>query len=310
MKGRCITVLFSYGNCDFRPPKFHDDIGTVTLESVSGSVVTIPKAYGNKRVNRVCIKESDKKLDWQYSDPTPDEFEFYSVEEIRIPKAVKSIKVNRRIFPNLKRVLVEKQNMLYKAFDDYLVTTNLNSGFSLIAYYGDSEEFIIPDNVVSVGEFAFSFTNLRSIVFPRNFVCDSIESFLHSRWLENFDSVVEVNGVVLAFRKEIEEFVITDLKKLCKSTFQCAVPKKVVLDLESLDFSALVPPTEGFYCVALRNFKIVVDSYLKEFLEASECIIVNPDNEHYYSIDGTLFTKNKTRLLAYPQYKKTASIRC
>ena len=174
----------------------------------------------------------------------------------------------------------------------------------LVAYYGNAEEFIIPDSIGSLDSYAFSFTHLRSIVFPQNFVCDSIEPFLYSKWLENFDGAIEFNGKVLAFKKEIDEFVITNSEQLCRTTFQYAIPKKVVFNCEQLDTVSVSYTSRGFHCVELRNPKAVMQGYSAYYIRGSENIVVSPENEYYCAIDGVLFTKDKSKLLVYPQFKK------
>lgn len=127
---------------------------------------------------------------------------------------------------------------------------------------------------------------------------------MHSKWLGTFDGAIMVNGKVLAFNREVEEFVFTEQEQPCKSTFWCAVPKKVVFDLEHMNSLHLVDLSKGFSCVELRNPKIIIDEGLLDFVKVSESIVVTPDHEYYCSIDGVLFTKDQTKLLIYPYLKK------
>ncbi len=212
-------------------------------------------------MRRVYAYNDNWKDGFAYFKPEPEDFSFYSVEEIRIPESIEYIMLNKMIFPNLKRVIVDPRNKDYTVIDNCLIKLLNCNDAVLVAYYGNAEEFIIPDSIGSLDSYAFSFTHLRSIVFPQNFVCDSIEPFLYSKWLENFDGAIEFNGKVLAFKKEIDEFVITNSEQLCRTTFQYAIPKKVVFNCEQLDTVSVSYTSRGFHCVELRNPKAVMQGY-------------------------------------------------
>ena len=62
---------------------------------------------------------------------------------------------------------------------------------------------------------------------------------------------------------------------------------------------------DGVYCPSLKQLNIpagVEQIYNNSFSGclALEAITVSPDNNHFCSADGVLYTKNKTELIAYP----------
>lgn len=313
-------MIFSYKGCEF-DVGYYDKLkgGSaavcwLTLKKVNGSVLEIPNTYDEYSVEMVSVdiiflyRERDAVLD--YFEPESDHFSFYSVEEIHIPESVKSIQLNRRIFPNLKRVFVDPKNEYYKAFDHYLFCCNdhrsLSKDYSLVAYYDndeDLEEFIVPDTVRRIEKYAFSFTKLCSIVIPDTVSCDSIESFVYSKWLESFNSVITVNGITLAVRDSTDEFVI-DNTNLCSTVFKYGEPKKIILDVEGLcGFSKSIYISNGTDCVELRNSKIVLKEF-HDLLRYTRSVIVNPESENYFSLDGVLFSKDRKILLMYPSLKE------
>lgn len=299
-------MSFFYKGCEFEKENSPLAItnGSFNLKSVNGSVLEIPSVCDGEIVCRVYACSGNCKNGLEYFEPAPEDFAFYSVEEIRIPESIEYIMLNKMIFPNLKRVIVDPKNKHYTVIDDCFIKLSECIDSILVAYYGDAKEFVIPDSIGSLDSYAFSLTNLRSIVFPKNFECDYVEPFLCSKWLENFDGAIELNGKVLAFKKEIDEFVITNPEQLGRTTFHYAIPKKVIFDYEQLDTVSVSYTSRGFHCVELGNPKAMMKGHSAYYIRGSESIVVNPENEHYCAIDGVLFTKDKSKLLIYPQFKK------
>ncbi len=314
-------MTFSYKGCEFDVNSWYKSengsvaICSLTLKRVDGSVLEIPNTYKEYKVETVSLdinflySKTDTVLN--YYDPDPSEFPFYSVEEIRIPESVKSIHLNRRIFPNLKRVFVDPKNEYYKAFDHYLACCNdcyssLEGSFLIVYYDNDDnlEEFTVPDTVQHIDNYAFSFTKLRSIIIPDTVHCSSINPFVNSKWLESFDDVITVNDMVLAVKDGMEEFVIDNNTNLCSSVFKYGRPKKIILDVEGLfEFPKNIYLCKGIDCIELRNPKIVLKEF-NNFLNYTKSIIVNPESENYFSLDGVLFSKDKKTLLMYPSLKE------
>lgn len=106
-------MLFSYKNCEFQINVINSTDSEIIVESVKGSVLEIPETYEGKSITVVGIEQHAKNFDWQYFKPTSDKFEFYSVEEIRIPKSVTSIVINRMLFPSLSYVLLYFRRILF-----------------------------------------------------------------------------------------------------------------------------------------------------------------------------------------------------
>lgn len=314
-------MIFSYKGCEFDTNYcYKSKAGSaamcgITLKKVNGSVLEIPNTYDECSVETVNVDiifpYSERNAVMDYFDPDPKDFPFYSVEEIHIPESVEYIYLNRRVFPNLKRVFVDSRNEYYKAFNHYLLYYKdyYNSGqdFSLVVYYDNDEdlkEFIVPDTVQVIGSYAFAFTKIRSIVIPDSVHCNSIEPFVYSKWLNSFNSVITVNGVVLAIRDTIDEFVIDNNSNLCYTTFKYGKPKKIILDVEGLyEFPESGYILDGSDCIELRNPKIVLKSF-NYLVRHTKGLVVNPESENYSSLDGVLFSKDKKMLLLYPDLKE------
>lgn len=132
----------------------------------------------------------------------------------------------------------------------------------LKGYNGDRniETIIIPNNVTEIHFAALGFyPSFKKIVLPDSIICIDSGAFLGC---ENLESINIPETV-----KRIEK----DSFKECKSLKKLTIPKNV----ESIDDSAFS------YCKSLNNINVA------------------EENMHYCSIDGNLYSKDKTKLIQY-----------
>lgn len=138
--------LFTYKGCVFETElenkgkgeyKFY---GRLHLVSVSDKVLEIPDTNEGQMVNIVYVSESSSTAGsdnlFEYCEVDSIEFPFSSVEEIRIPASLQAMAINRHIFPNLNKVVVNSKNKHFRIIDKQLLCT---SDDSLIAYCSNEE---------------------------------------------------------------------------------------------------------------------------------------------------------------------------
>lgn len=311
-------MLISYDGCEFECEISHRSYNSsgfnLILSSVRGSVLKIPDSYNGNTIESVQTDFSYNDHGLDYFEPTSDKFKFYFVEEIHIPKSVTYMVLDRMTFPNLKRVFVDPENKHYKAFTDYAVACHSSENApTLVTYYGDEsmEEFIVPDGIEEIAYYAFSFTKLRSIVVSDSVQLTSVEPFVCSKFLDNFESVVELNGVTLAFKDSVEEFVINENTVLGQSSFRYGNPKRVVLDVEGLYellWGICFSERVSIDCLELRNPKVKIKDRFA-LLRYVKSIEVNEESEYYSALDGVLFSKDKSVLIAYPDLRECKEYR-
>ncbi len=86
-----------------------------------------------------------------------------------IPKMVKSISghgLQRLSF--LESLVIDEENNYYKTENGILFTKD---GTKLVSYvYGEQEDYIIPNGVVTIGEFAFYNTAFKNIIIPNTVI--------------------------------------------------------------------------------------------------------------------------------------------
>ena len=150
------------------------------------------------------------------------------------------------------------------------------------------KEIIIEDGVTNIGSYAFSdFINLESVTIPKSVTIIGWGAFDQCGNLKN---VTIANGVTIinscAFRR------CTSLKNI---TIPNSVTKIAIGAFDS--------------CTSLESIKIpnsVIDIVYNIFKGCSslESIEVEKNNPNYMSEEGILYTKDKTKIIAYPAGKK------
>ncbi len=134
--------------------------GMLYLVSVSGKVLEIPDTYEGQSVNSVYIEENNTVNTNNLFEYCIVDSIFSSIEEIRIPASLQSMAVNRHIFLNLNKVIVDSENKYFHIVDERLLCTSDNS---LMAYCGKEEldEYIIPEGIKEIGIGAFAYTKIH-----------------------------------------------------------------------------------------------------------------------------------------------------
>lgn len=189
-------LQFTYKGCVFETDlEFH---GKLYLVSVSGRVLEIPNAYEGQLVFTVCV--AGIAVDNNLFEYCTADSKFSSVEEIRIQASLRGMDINRYIFPNLDKVLVDSKNKYFHVVDERLLCASDNF---LIAYCGKEEldEYVIPDDVCRIGTGAFAYTKIHKIIFPSSVSSVELCCVDHSIFLQELDDIVEFAGIIHALKK-------------------------------------------------------------------------------------------------------------
>ena len=183
---------------------------------------------------------------------------------------------------SLTSITVGENNEAYKSIDGNLYTKD---GTTLIQYAIGKKalEFIIPDGVTTIGDYAFSYcSSLTSVVIGDSLTTIGKDAF---EWCESLTSVVIGDSVTSigasAFSMcysltsiEIPDSVTTiggSAFEYCESLTSVVIPDSVT----TIGVSAF------YYCSSLTSIE------------------VDENNIAYKSIDGNLYTKDGTTLIQY-----------
>jgi len=211
---------------------------------------------------------------------------FYNCENLTSVSISESIsKISFGAFDEcrkLKEINIDKNNAVYDSEDGVVFTKDKST---LICYPAGKEtkEYTIPYGVKEIEKSAFSSQNyLESITIPSSVVVIKEDAFyrcekLASIYLE--EGIEEIGDNAFALCEKLEEIKLPNgLERIgygvfysCNNIVEIHIPGTVI-DLED----------------AFSNSDGLIE------------ITVDEKNENYCSVDGVLFSKDKTKLIRYP----------
>lgn len=107
------------------------------------------------------VMENDANID-------RDEKEFFinkKVQQIQIPRTVVKIEEGAfNLFPNLKKILVSKNNKVFKSTGAALLSKN---GKILYQVCGTSKTYQVPKGVTKIANRAFAYTSVEKVILPK-----------------------------------------------------------------------------------------------------------------------------------------------
>lgn len=173
--------------------------------------------------------------------------------------------------------------------------------FNIIGYKAFSSnlslrEMEIPANILEIKERAF-------------FNCINLKKVLISEKIEKigklvFEGCISIEKILVNNNKyKIINEMLIDIseKKLLRSFSklkECSIPNNIEIILEkSFEYSKLEKVYISKMVKKIEKRTFYCTKFFKEY-------IVSEENEYYSSIEGVLYTKNKEKLIHYPQNKK------
>jgi hypothetical protein len=203
---------------------------------------------------------------------------------------------------------VDSQNASFSSLDGVLFDKNLNT--LLQCPGGKAGSYAIPEGVTNIGDFGFyACTNLTSIIFPNGVKAIGYSAFYFCSGLTNVtipDNIISIGDY--AFNRCINltaALLGSNLNSIGEGAFyQCFSLSGVAIP----DGVANIGDYAFNYCISLTN--VIIPSSVTNIGKAAfnpcyslTAINVNPSNPLYCSVDGILFTRDKTTLIQYPGAK-------
>ncbi len=248
---------------------------------------------------------------------------------VTIPDSVTSIGFHAfSSCDNLTSVYVSENNKQYSSLNGVI----FNKDKTTIIYYpsGKIGEYIIPDSVEKIGEGAFSnCTGLTSITITDGVTsigdsafscCESLTSLIIPNTVTSignaaFECCVGLTNITIGNNvNSIGDFAFD----WCVGLTSISIPSSVTsigkqalafcLGLTSIDIpegTTSIGERVFSCCTNLVNVTIpktitVIGDYAFEGCNSLKCITVDDENQHYSSLNGVLFDKNKTIIIRYP----------
>lgn len=231
-----------------------------------------------------------------------ENFYFSELKEITVPGNVKKIGARAFSFSvKLKKVIIEPgvEEIGESAFENC----------------DELETVVLPESVTSIGANAFfSCEKLKKINLPKSLEILNEGTFFGCEGLEKIDlpdTLKELGSNLFFDCESLKEITIpASVTKIpegvfvnCKSLASAVIPDSV-RQLEISAFASCenlpelnIPKNAEFYASA-KNYTDTVDRSKK-----LTCINIHPQNPYYTSIDGVVYSKDKSTLLGWPMAK-------
>lgn len=258
-----------------------------------------------------------------------------SLETVTLPSSLTSL-ADGNVFTscdNLKSIFVEEGNTNYTSIDGVLYNKRVTrllafpAGKEMVdipesvkyigkwAFYGCIKltNVVLPSNITSLGESAFSSSSIESIEFSSNMTSLGPYSFQGCNNLENViipSTIKDMGYGAFYYCRGLKKVVIEGATSIGYDTFMNCTNLVEV----SLPSTLTTLSNNVFYgCTSLLSITIpssITSLSAEPFRGASNLssIEVDAGNTTYKSIDGVVYTKDGTTLLRCPEGKKSVII--
>ena len=206
-----------------------------------------------------------------------------SLTSVTIPNSVTSI--GSYAFQNcdsLTSIIVDENNQNYKSIDSNLYTKD---GKTLIKYATGKTvtDFVIPNSVTNIGEYAFAYCDsLTSVTIGNSVTSIGDWAFYDCYSLTSVtigDSVTSIGEYAFAYCDSLTSVTIGDsVTSIGRYAFAYG---------------------DSLTSVTIGNSVTSIGSYAFQNCDSLTSIIVDENNQNYKSIDGNLYTKDGKTLIQY-----------
>ena len=239
--------------------------------------------------------------------------QFPNVTELVIDKYVSNIEISNMMFPNVKKVVCEGENFKNCEMLVRVYNPGCNPTIQLYNTFCHDEDFVVDLAGISViMPYAFEGCKSTKIINHGDISRCWKDAFSGSMLFENkslYKDGALTLGCILVVIDRTEKRVI--------------IPKEVKIIPEDYDFSGIdelilesakaidILKTHANRRTLPDTITITDNSYIPIFLMTSylrgldvKTINITEKNKYYCSVDGVVFTKDKTVLIAYPSLRK------
>lgn len=233
-----------------------------------------------KGFTTITIPEKVEKIDeWAFYDNS-------NLMTIDVPASVTTIGEGAFSYcPMLTGVYVAANNISFSSVEGVLY----NADKSILINYPNSKSttFIIPQTVISIGNFAFAGCDkLTTVLLPETIKTIGNSSF---EVCSNLSTINLPNSLI-----SIGEYTFSK----CTSLISINWPSSVSIINEGMFWLST-----NLLTFDLPSTVTKIESYAFSNTKSLIAIAVNPNNLFYSSLDGVLFNKNKTILITFPLSK-------
>lgn len=273
----------------------HDICKDIDIDDDVTSLRFVSSGY-----NRYCnVSYSLKKINKQ----------FPNITELVIDKYVASIEISNMMFPNVKKVVCEGKNFKNCEMLIRVYNPDCNPTMQLYNTFCQDEDFVVDLTGISViMPYAFEGCKSAKIINYADIIRCWKDAFSGSMLLE--DKSLYKDGVL------IFGHILAGIDRTAKSVI---IPKEVKIIPEDYEFPGIdelvlkstkavdILKTHACSNALPETITITDKTFTPVSIMASRLrglkvkrINITEENKYYCSVDGVVFTKDKTVLLAYP----------
>ena len=214
---------------------------------------------------------------------------------------------------NLTDITISSDNKNFSSVDGVLFSKDMST---LLVYPAGSKRstYTVPDSVTEIGDYTFYYCkNLREITIPDSVTEIGYQAFSGCTSLTEIvipDSVTEIGSFAFSGCTSLSKVQLPNgLTKIgdsafyyCTSLTEITIPDSVT-QIEVSAFSGCTSLKE----LTIPDSVISIGGYAFSGCTSLAKITVSPDNKNYSSVDGVLFSKDMSALLAYPAGNKRST---
>lgn len=235
--------------------------------------------------------------------------QFPNITELVIDKYVASIEISNMMFPNVKKVVCEGENFKNCEMLIRVYNPDCNPTMQLYNTFCQDEDFVVDLTGISViMPYAFEGCKSTKIINYADITRCWKDAFSGSMLLE--DKSLYKDGMM------IFGHILAGIDRTAKSVI---IPKEVEIIPEDYEFSGIdelvlkstkavdILKTHACSNALPETITITDKTFTPVSIMASRLrglkvkrINITEENKYYCSVDGVVFTKDKTVLLAYP----------
>ncbi|QHQ63864.1 leucine-rich repeat protein [Anaerocolumna sedimenticola] len=274
----------------------------ISIESGNKNFILYQGSLYNKNKTELYLFKKQEKA--EFPDTLKNINIFYlrnsGIKEMIIPENAQIITWIDNVYdiPTLERVSVVKDSKYYTLENGLLLSKDKTILYDIPR---DIKELKIPDTVKSVNSsLTFRKTDLKSVSIPESAVDINYSDFMYLKSAvsieadKNNNAFTSINGVL--YNKDVTVLIYYPVNKTDK-TYVMPDTVKYILNPESITDNPYLESITLSGALEYRDYGFVKSNSLKE-------INVDDSNAYYKSLEGVLYNKEMTVLVAYP-FQKT-----
>ncbi len=194
---------------------------------------------------------------------------------------------------SLLSIFVDPANQQFMSSEGALFTKD---GTILIQHpMGLTGDYAIPDGVIAISDYAFDYTSLTTISVPASVEAIGLYAFFAAGSLKAIEvdpanqRFTSIDGVL--FTKDGTEIIVAPNGFAGDYTIPDGVIRISDHAFDSCEYMTSVAIPKSVESIGYCAFCYCTDM---------ESILIDPDNPHYKSMDGILFTKDGSTLVQFP----------